>query len=236
MIETMEAIILAGGFGTRLRHVVSDIPKPMAPVCDRPFLEYILNYLQQNGIIRVVLATGYKHEAIESHFGASYKNMELIYSVEDTPLFTGGAIKKALKSCNESSVYVINGDTFFDVDLETMYQFHIAQCSDLTIAMKHMERFERYGTLELDGDRITGFREKQKTTGGYINGGIYLMRRDLLEQIAEEKFSFESDFMEKKVNELSFVAFESKGYFIDIGVPEDYAKAQVDFLKFGESV
>ena len=232
----MEAIVLAGGFGTRLRHVVPDVPKPMAPVCDKPFLEYILNYLSNNGITRVVLATGYKHEVIEAYFGVQYKNIEIIYSVEDTPLFTGGAIKKALHSCKGEYVYVINGDTFFDVDLASMFQFHIEQHADLTIAMKHMTDFERYGTLELEGNKITGFREKQKTAEGYINGGIYLMRRDLLEQIVEEKFSFESDFMEKKVNELSFAAFESNGYFIDIGIPEDYAKAQVDLEKYGEQL
>lgn len=232
----MEAIVLAGGFGTRLRYVVSDVPKPMASVCNKPFLEYILNYLCNNGISRVVMGTGYKHEAIEAYFGTNYGNIELVYSVEDTPLFTGGAIKKALKSCNESYVYVINGDTFFDVDLTAMYQFHVEQQSDLTIAIKYMEQFERYGTLELNGARITGFREKQTKDVGYINGGIYLMHKDLLEQIAEEKFSFESDFMEKKVKELSFTAFESKGYFIDIGIPEDYAKAQVDFEKYGDKL
>ena len=232
----MEAIVLAGGFGTRLRHVVPNVPKPMAPVCGKPFLEYILNYLNNSGITRVIMATGYKHEVIEQYFHRQYKNIELCYSVEDTPLFTGGAIKKALQDCDEPYVYVINGDTFFDVNLDAMYQFHVQQNSDLTIAIKYLKQFERYGTLALDDSRITGFREKQKTEAGYINGGIYLMRKNLLEQMMEEKFSFESDFMEKQVNELFFTAFESKGYFIDIGVPEDYAKAQVDFLEFGEQV
>lgn len=232
----MEAIILAGGLGTRLSHMVPNVPKPMAPVCGKPFLEYILNYLNNSEITRVIMATGYKHEVIEQYFHRQYKKIELCYSIEDTPLFTGGAIKKALQDCGEPYVYVINGDTFFDVNLDVMYQFHVQQNSDLTIAMKYLKQFERYGTLALDDSRITGFCEKQKTEAGYINGGIYLMRRNLLEQIREEKFSFESDFMEKKVNELFFTAFESKGYFIDIGVPEDYAKAQVDFLKLGEQV
>ena len=145
----MEAIILAGGLGTRLSHIVKDVPKPMAPVAGRPFLEYILDYLIENDIKRVILATGYKHEIIEQHFGNLYKNIEIIYSVENEPLFTGGAIKKALSKCKENNVFIINGDTYFNVDLKEMKKFHIESNSEITIATKLMYDFERYGTVVL---------------------------------------------------------------------------------------
>ena len=229
----MEAIVLAGGFGTRLRHVVSDVPKPMAPINNRPFLQYILDLLKRNGVTRVVLATGYMSEVIENYFGNEYNGMELIYSVETTPLFTGGAIKKALQMCSDESVFVFNGDTFFDVDLKQMRNFHEKNNSVLTIAAKFMTDFERYGSLDITDNRIWAFREKQKMTEGYINGGVYLMKKELLSGIAEEKFSFENDFMEKHTNIISIHAFPCDGYFIDIGIPEDYAKVQTDFQKFG---
>ncbi len=229
----MEAIVLAGGFGTRLRHVVPDVPKPMAPVCDRPFLEFILDDLQAYGITKVILAVGYKKEVIQAHFGNWYKDMQVLYSEEDTPLFTGGAIKKALQLCSDELVFVVNGDTYFDVDLNAMKAFHTDHHSDLTLAMREMHHFERYGTLKLDKDRIVAFHEKQPMEQGFINGGIYLLSRQLLEQVPEEQFSFETDFMERQVDTLRIMGYESKGYFIDIGIPEDYAKAQIDFADRG---
>ena len=115
-----EAIVLAGGFGTRLAHIVSDVPKPMAPVCGRPFLRFILDDLQKKGVERIILATGYKRECIEEFFGTHYRGMEIVYSPEDTPLGTGGAIKRALSLCREDWVAVLNGDTYFDVDFSTL--------------------------------------------------------------------------------------------------------------------
>lgn len=227
----MEAIILAGGFGTRLKHVVKDVPKPMAPVCGKPFLWYILKDLKAKGIEHIVLAVGYKKECIREYFGTSFQGVKLDYSEENTPLFTGGAIKQALALCREEQVFVINGDTFFDVDLERMKGRHIQNGAVLTIATKYMTDFERYGTIATDSsERIVGFLEKQHCEQGRINGGVYLLRRDALEKMDMRAFSFEKEYMEKRVSEGGMYAYPSDGYFIDIGIPEDYAKAQEDFL------
>ncbi len=227
----MEAIILAGGFGTRLSHIVKDVPKPMAPVANRPFLEYILDYLKDNGIKKVVLATGYKHDIIKNHFGNIYNGINILYSVEDTPLLTGGAIKKALTMCNNNNVFIINGDTYFDVDLKKMKDFHNSNNADITVATKLMHDFDRYGTVTLNNDKIMQFKEKRHIKKGLINGGIYLVNKDVLVNVEENKFSFEQDIMEKRTSELIIYSFISEGYFIDIGIPEDYYTAQKHFTK-----
>lgn len=224
----MEAIILAGGFGTRLSHIVKDVPKPMAPVCGMPFLEYIVNDLINKGITRIVMAVGYKQDIIINYFGCLYKNIEIVYSSENKPLYTGGAVKKALKACKEKSVCIINGDTFFDVELKVMLREHECNSADLTIALKHMENFERYGTVEFFGKKITSFEEKMHREKGYINGGIYVITKDLLESYPEDEFSFET-YITDRLFDLKVLAFTSNGYFIDIGIPEDYEKAQEDF-------
>ena len=224
----MEAIILAGGFGTRLSHIVTDVPKPMAIVNRRPFLEYILNYLIDNGIKHIILAVGYKGKIIQNYFGDNYKNVSITYSNEDTPLGTGGAIKKALGYCNKDNVFIVNGDTYYDVNLNLMERFHNTRKSDLTIAVKIMHDFDRYGSVMIKNDMIMEFEEKKKTVSGRINGGTYLINKSILNKIEDESFSFE-----KLILESGFVdiyAFENDGYFIDIGVPEDYYRAQDDFL------
>ena len=226
----MEAVILAGGFGTRLSHIVSDVPKPMAPVSSKPFLQYLLDDIISKGVTRIILAVGYKSEVIEDYFGTSYGGAELIYSLEDKPLFTGGAIKKALQECTEENVFVFNGDTFFDVDLINMQKQHLATNAVLTVSTKAMSNFDRYGTVECDSNlHITGFIEKKPSVKGDINGGVYLVNKTAVDFITAEKFSFETEYMEKFVNEKDFFAFSSIGYFIDIGIPEDYEKAQIDF-------
>lgn len=225
----MEAVILAGGFGTRLSHIVSDVPKPMAPVAGHPFLKYILDDLIVKGISRVVMAVGYKKESIITFFGQSYNGCEIVYSNEEKPLLTGGAMKKALTICKEDQVFVVNGDTFFDVNLQAMAAKHIENNADLTIATKEMKDFDRYGTVITEKDRISAFMEKKRINYGVINGGIYLINKDLLSLFTESRFSFETEIMEKRVNEIKIYAFLSGGYFIDIGVPEDYAKAKIDF-------
>ena len=218
----MEAIILAGGFGTRLSTVVSDVPKPMAPINERPFLEYLLDDLNEKGISRVILAVGYKKEIIKSHFKEKYKNIDIIYSDEDIPLGTGGAIKKALTLAENENIFIINGDTFFDVNLKEMYQFHKKNSSKLTLAIKDMEKFDRYGSLILEGYKIIKFEEKKYVDKGYINGGIYLINKKLLNEEEKESFSFEKDILENKSLKIEKYGYKSKGYFIDIGIPEDY--------------
>ncbi|MCY9664837.1 nucleotidyltransferase family protein [Paenibacillus alginolyticus] len=231
----MEAIVLAGGFGTRLRSVVSNVPKPMAPVGGIPFLCYILDYLKKFGISRVVLSTGYKHEIIEDYFGKAYRGIELVYSVENEPLGTGGAIRVALEKVKSNEVFVLNGDTFFQVDLHKMREFQTSKNADLSISLKLMNHFDRYGTVEVSLDRIIAFHEKKITAAGMINGGIYLLKSNLFNNIVlPDKFSFESQFLQLYLNKLQFYGYLSEGYFIDIGVPEDYMRAQKEIGEFFE--
>lgn len=229
----MEAIVLAGGFGTRLRHILPDVPKPMAPVNGKPFLEYLLAYLARNRVQHVVLAVGYLREQIMEYFGTDFHGMTLSYSIETEPLLTGGAIKKALTICNEKDVFVLNGDTFFNVDLLGMEQHFREKDAALMIAVREMRDFSRYGTVKVQDGYITSFVEKQPQKAGVINGGIYLMKEDLLTDYPQT-FSFETDVMEQHVDMLLIAAHPSDGYFIDIGVPEDYTLAQKEYLRFGE--
>lgn len=224
----MEAIILAGGFGTRLRHTVSNVPKPMAPVNGKPFLQYIFDYLLDNGIRSVILAVGYKAEIIQQYFGTSYKGIKITYSMENVPLGTGGAIKKALKYCYNKDVFIINGDTYFDVDLKQMKKFHENENSKLTLAIKSMKNFDRYGSVNIVDNMVRTFEEKKPIVQGKINGGTYLLNRRIMDCIDQQSFSFEKIVLESKNTHI--YAFESKGYFIDIGVPEDYYKANKDFV------
>lgn len=220
----MEAIVLAGGLGTRLRSVVSDLPKPMAPIGDKPFLEYILKYLRKNAITRVILSVGYKWETIKEYFGNNFEGIELIYSVEDEPLGTGGAIKKAIEKVYSDEVFIINGDTFFDVDLKNLV---LKENSKLILSLKNMIDFDRYGCVESDDNNlVTAFTEKGYRKFGNINGGIYLASKDIFHSYdLDDKFSFE-EFMQVNFKELKISVKVFEDYFIDIGIPEDYQKAQ----------
>lgn len=222
----MEAIILAGGFGTRLQHIVSDVPKPMAPMDKQgtPFLAILLDCLYEAQFSRIVLSTGYMKEKIRMYFGVQYRGMELLYSEEDTPLLTGGAIKKALTYCESDSVFILNGDTYFEVDFAGMRKISQEQNADVVIAVKEMKNFDRYGTIVSDGIRVLEFQEKRYQSSGWINGGIYLVRRNLFSNV-EERFSFEN-YLEKKVRHLNIIAYPSDSFFIDIGVPQDYFHAR----------
>ncbi len=232
MLKTKEAIILAGGLGTRLKGVISDMPKPMAPVANQPFLKYIFDYLKQQGIERVILSVGYKYELIEDFFGNNYEGLELVYSTENEPLGTGGGIRLAVDKLNGEQAFIINGDTFFDVNLLELEKVAITENSDLCLALKSMQSFDRYGSVSLQGSRIISFKEKQFMQEGLINGGVYWFQKSLLEAFKSgEKFSFEQDLMEKQVDQKIISGFISDTYFIDIGIPEDYAQANKDFAK-----
>ena len=226
-----EAVILAGGFGTRLSHVVSDVPKPMAPVYGRPFLCYLLDRLADAGIQRVVLATGYMHEVIETYFGTGYQGLEIIYSNEDQPLFTGGAIRQAAEKIQSEDFVVLNGDTLFDIDFQQLYDFHTSHDAHLSIALRRVEDTGRYGAVTCENDRIVAFHEKTESQGaGDINGGIYAIKRTwLLNQDLPTKFSFEKELMQPFAGDPHFYGLSFNDYFIDIGVPEDYFRAQQEF-------
>jgi len=221
-----EAIVLAGGLGTRLQGVVSDLPKPMAPIGTRPFLAYLLDYLKKYEIKKVVLAVGYKYESIENYFGPEYRSMKLVYAVEKEPLGTGGGIANALKFTEQNEVFLLNGDSFFNVDLPRLFHHHNQTKADLTLSLKAMQNFDRYGTVKMDKTRITEFTEKMPVEQGFINGGVYILNRKLIEQAhLPKKFSFEKEVMESGVHQFNMQAYVSDGYFIDIGIPKDYRRA-----------
>lgn len=224
----MEAIVLAGGLGTRLRSVVDDRPKAMADVGGRPFLAYLLDQLASTGFEAAVLAVGYLSNQISEHFGDEHRRLALRYSVEAEPLGTGGAIVLAMDATTTSDVFVINGDTFVELDYRAMLAAHRNAASAITVAVHAVPDAGRYGALDLEGSRIRGFLEKGRTGPGWINAGVYLVSRALLDPRAlPMRFSFESDFIVPRVRALRPLAFRTDGMFIDIGIPEDYARAQV---------
>lgn len=235
----MEAIILAGGIGSRLQSVVADVPKPMADVAGRPFLEYQLDYLAWHGVSRVVLAVSHLHEKISGHFGSAYGGMELVYSIEGERLGTGGGVRLAMVHVGGDDFLVLNGDSFFDAPLTSLWERHRAALfadgthdtpNDMTIALKRVADCARFGSVETDGrGQIIGWREKGSAGSGAINAGVYVVRRAFMERLPQTgAFSLERDVMEREFAARRFLAVESDGYFIDIGVPEEYARAQTE--------
>ena len=231
-----EAIILAGGLGTRLAKTVSDRQKVMAPAGGRPFLAYVLEDLAKKGFSSVVLAVSYHHDQIKEYFGNKYKNLRLLYSIEDIPLGTGGAIKKALTLCENTDVTVINGDTFFDIDFDSLYDFYKNTESSVVLAAKEMPDCTRHSTLEIaENGKITEFFEKKPQKKGFINGGIYIVNKNIFFNFPDTRFSFEKDILEKMTQGL--YAKKCSGYFIDMGIPEAYFRANTEIpLLFGKNV
>lgn len=229
-----EAIILAGGFGTRLQSVVSDVPKPMAPVCGRPFLEYQLDYLIGQGIDRVVLSLGYLPEVVKRHFGDRYRSMEVVYAVEVEPLGTGGAIAFAAQQIKGDAFWVFNGDSLFDLNLEMMEHLHNQKSADFTLALRTVDDVSRYGAVEVNQDgMILHFKEKSALPAkGTINAGVYLMNKaTYLRYAPEGLFSVEKELFMPDDRPVHMAGIISDGYFIDIGIPEDYKRAQHEFLQ-----
>lgn len=228
-MRTREAIILAGGMGTRLKSVIADLPKPMAPINEKPFLEYMLNYLKRYKIEHVVLSVGYKWKEIEGYFGKSFNGMQLSYAIEEEPLGTGGGIRLAMNSLKGNDCFILNGDTFFDVNLHDLAEFHYAHQADLCITVKRKRDFFRYGTVKLEVCKVSAFEEKKPVKSGLINGGVYITHKQVFDQFdLPDKFSFERDFMEKYLSDLKIFAMRCSEYFIDIGIPADYEKAGKD--------
>lgn len=218
----MEAVILAGGLGTRLRSVVSEVPKCMAPVDGKPFLQYMLEWLSRFDVSHVVLSVGYLREVIFAFIDSREWPFEISYAVEEEPLGTGGGIRLALTKCREDRVIVLNGDTFFNVDLKAL-----TFAAPVTLALKPMRDFDRYGAVDLDGGLVTGFHEKTACTEGLINGGVYALVRSRLDlAFYPGRFSFEKDLLEPLAAARLVAGQVQEGYFIDIGIPEDYTRAQ----------
>jgi len=225
-----EAIILAGGLGTRLQPVLGQTPKSMANINGKPFLHYLFQYLRFYAVPKVILAVSPLTRSIEEFFGKEYQGLQLEYVYEQQPLGTGGAIYNALKFCNTEQVAILNGDTLFGVDLFQLSDFHKKNASQVTLSLKYYDEVGRFGTVSIDNRfRITGFEEKKESgaKAGCISGGVYLFNRTLFTSINfPEEFSIEKDFFEKYYEHINFSGFVSNKYFIDIGIPEDYEKAQ----------
>lgn len=222
-----EAIILSGGKGTRLKSVSGNIPKPMMPLCGKPFVEYLLAMLLEAGISRTIFALGYMPEVFREYFGSAFKGMSLDYSIEETPLDTGGALKQALECATSNNLLALNGDSYINVDITSIFSYHIRSASDITIALKHLPDCSRYGKVTFSNGRIDSFREKGIAGNGYINAGLYIVNRRITAVMpSEQAFSFETDILEKSITDLVIAPYISDGFFIDIGTPEDYRRAK----------
>jgi D-glycero-alpha-D-manno-heptose 1-phosphate guanylyltransferase len=224
-----EAVVLAGGFGTRMKDLLGDLPKPMAQINGRPFLELVLDYLCLYNIDKIILSTGYLSEKIENHFGSSYKDASISYSVEKEPLGTGGAIKAALNGISGDNFLVLNGDTLFKADIDKLKIKHITKGADISIALREVENCNRYGAVSLDkNNRIVSFIEKSsEPSPGPINGGVYILNKEVFSQlILPQSFSIEKDLFALHTGDLNIFGNISNAYFIDIGTPDDYKRAE----------
>lgn len=227
-MQAKEAIILSGGLGTRLRSIVSDLPKCMAPVAGQPFLKHVIRYFLSQGIERFIFSLGYQHNVIEDFLNSEFSTLTYQCSIEEEPLGTGGAIQLACKRATESDVVVVNGDSLFKADLQKTFSIHQESHAECTLLLKPMKNFDRYGVVELNNDCIvTNFREKKFYKTGDINAGIYILHvENFLDKEFPEKFSFEKDYLEKFFITNTIFGDIQDRYFIDIGVPDDYERAQ----------
>lgn len=230
-----DIIILAGGLGTRLKEQVNDRPKAMASVNGKPFVEYLLNYISKAGFQKVILSTGYLSKSIEDYFKDRYRTIDIEYAIEKEPLGTGGAIRLAAKKVTTPYFIVMNGDTMFRIDLQRFFEVHVEKLAQMTIALRNVDDASRYGQVEMnESGIITSFREKSsQSIPGLINGGIYIIKTKYFKSFNHpEKFSFENDWMQKNVQSGDFLGQVFDEYFIDIGIPEDYKRAQSEFNDF----
>jgi D-glycero-alpha-D-manno-heptose 1-phosphate guanylyltransferase len=215
----VEAVVLAGGLGTRLRAAVSDVPKPMAPVGGRPFLERLLDYWIAQGVRRAVLAVGYMHDRIRHHFGDEYRGCTIAYSIEDQPLGTGGALIQSLPFVCGKTFLVLNGDTYFAVPLEALSAFHRRHSADVSMSLFRSDN-PRYTGVSLDADgRVRSFSGQ-----GLVNGGVFMFEREAFANgVAVKVASLEKDLLPKLAGAIYGCLFDVP--FVDIGLPEDWQAA-----------
>jgi NDP-sugar pyrophosphorylase family protein len=228
---SIDALILAGGLGTRLREKVSNRPKVMALINDRPFLDYLFDQLSNTGIQNVILSTGYMSDFIQSYYGDSYKNLNLLYSEEPKRLGTGGAIKFSAEKSTRDLLLVMNGDSYCDVDLNEFINSHVQSVHPISVVINYQENVSRYGSIDVKEDRIAVFNEKSgKNEPGWINAGIYIIPKKLMSSIREGKISLETELFPNWIPE-GMHAYKSNDKFIDIGTPQSYEDAQHFFTK-----
>jgi len=226
------AIILAGGLGTRLRSVLPDLPKPMAPINGKPFLEYQMDFWFAQGIDHFILSVGYKRELIIDHFGYEYRGAKVSYAIEETPLGTGGGLIIALQSVLNKSepILVLNGDTYFEVDLDKLKAFHLEKNSSWSFSLFHANEAGRYMGMDVEpSGRIASLKSGTEQIGRLANGGVYLLNPDVLQSLncsVGDKLSLEDDILSSLLeHNVPLFGCEFDGAFIDIGVPSDYQRA-----------
>ncbi len=231
-----EVIILAGGLGTRLRDAVPGLPKCMAPVNGKPFLTFVIEYFRSCNFSHFVFSLGYKSEVVVQFLNDKYPALKYSTVIEEEPLGTGGAIALSLSKCRADNVFITNGDTLFLANTSQLLSFHLANSAACTLALKPMQDFDRYGLVEINTrHQVISFREKKQYNRGLINGGLYVLNKKAFnEKALPDKFSFEKDFLEKFTAEGNFYGMNDEAYFIDIGIPSDFNKAQAELstLKF----
>ena len=229
-MATDETIILAGGFGTRLRDLVTDVPKPLAPVAGRPFLAWLLDRLVAQGMRRCILATGYMADVIDREIGTKWSGMEIVHSVETTPLGTGGAIRQAAKLLQGDCAHVLNGDTWLAYSTAALEQMALEAGAAIGLALAHVNDVGRYGAVETHNGIVTDFLEKGRVGDGWINAGCYFLSASAIAALPDvETFSFESEVLLPMASAGKVAAWTESSDFIDIGVPEDYRRAQRQF-------
>jgi D-glycero-alpha-D-manno-heptose 1-phosphate guanylyltransferase len=230
-----EAIILAGGFGTRLGELTRNTPKPLVPVNGRPFLDILLNHLIHLGFERVVLSVGHLANQIQLRYGEAYKGLKITYAVETEPLGTGGAIRLALNYIHGPDAFVLNGDSYLEFDKLQVELVHESTNADITLVLRAVKDAARYGSiLRNEAARITAFQEKSNEhKEGLINGGIYLINKKCyFENTPQGSFSIEKDVFQQQCQTLNIYSHVTTGFFIDIGIPSDYQRAQNVFKGF----
>jgi len=225
-----EILILAGGFGTRLRTEVPDLPKPLAPVAGRPFLAYLLDRYAAVGMQRAILATGYMGDRVEADIGHRWNGMEVVYSREETPLGTGGAVAAALTYVQGDGLHVCNGDTWLEYAPAALEA--AADGVSMSIALAKVPDVSRYGVVDVAGGRVSHFHEKRPGGAGLINAGCYFLGSRTLASLQRSgAFSFEREVLEPLAAEGQVGTLVDTRDFIDIGVPDDYRRAQLQFAR-----
>lgn len=232
----ISAIILAGGLGTRLRQEVPDLPKPMAPINGKPFLEHLITYWNSQGISHFHLSLGYMHEKIQNYFGNKFNNASISYSIEETPVGTGGGLKLSLNDISSGENFLLlNGDTFFKIPLKKIIKFHLDNNLCMTLNLFQFNESNRYGEVILDEfSSVTGLKPKSESTIGYANGGVYMINKNkiynIFKHFEKEKISFESDIIPHLIfNDFKVKALKFNKPFLDIGIPKDYRYANIFF-------
>ena len=229
-MKAEEAIVLVGGLGTRLRGVVSDLPKPLAPVAGRPFLAWVLDHLAETGMRRVILAAGYLADKVEQAIGGHWQGMTVSYSIEARALGTGGAVRQACAQLHGDTAHILNGDTFLRYRPGALASAVVSAGARIGIALAQVPDVARYGAVDCEQGRVRAFREKGQSGAGYINAGCYFLTAAAIAALpAEESYSLETEVLTPMAAAGGLVGFAETSHFIDIGVPEDYQRAQALF-------